>query len=195
VTAGVSLIVQNGLGLTFGNSDVTMALSADQAHHVGPFLWTKTDITVMLGSLVVLAVVHVTLRYTQFGRAQRAVADNRELARASGLRIERIVSLTWLMAGAVAGLGGVALATSRATFGPILGNSFLLVTLAAAIVGGVGRVYGAMIGALIIGVVTEVSGAYFNSGYKQVAALAMLALVLLLRPSGIVRVQRVRAEA
>lgn len=195
VTAGISLIVQNGLGIAFGNSEVTMPLSAEQALHVGPFLWTKTDITVMLGGLLALIVVHATLRYTPFGRAQRAVADNRELARASGLKIERVISLTWLMAGAVAGLGGVALSTSRATFGPFLGNSFLLVTLAAAIVGGVGRVYGAMIGALIIGVVTEISGAYLNAGYKQVAALAILTLVLLLRPSGILQVQRTRAEA
>ena len=195
VTAGISLIVQNGLGIAFGNSEVTMPLSSEQALHVGPFLWTKTDITVMLGGLLVLVVVHATLRYTPFGRAQRAVADNRELARASGLKIERVISLTWLMAGAVAGLGGVALSTSRATFGPFLGNSFLLVTLAAAIVGGVGRVYGAMIGALIIGVVTEISGAYLNAGYKQVAALAILTLVLLLRPSGILQVQRTRAEA
>jgi branched-subunit amino acid ABC-type transport system permease component len=195
VTAGIALIVQNGLGLAFGNSEVTMALAAEQARHVGPFLWTRTDITVMVGSLIVLGVVHATLRYTAFGRAQRAVADNRELARASGLRIERVISLTWLMAGAVAGLGGVALATSRATFGPLLGNSFLLVTFAAAIVGGVGRVYGAMIGALIIGLVTEISGTYLNAGYKQVAALAMLTLVLLIRPSGILQVQRTRAEA
>jgi branched-subunit amino acid ABC-type transport system permease component len=195
VTAGISLIVQNGLGLIFGNADVTMSLPADQAHHVGPFLWTRTDMIVMAVSVLVLAAVHATLRYTPFGRAQRAVADNRDLARASGLRIERVISMTWLMAGAVAGLAGVALATSRATFGPLLGSSFLLVTFAAAIVGGVGRVYGAMMGALIIGLVTEVSGAYLNGGYKQVAALAMLALVLLIRPSGILQVQRVRAEA
>ncbi|PZS16090.1 MAG: hypothetical protein DLM57_11380 [Pseudonocardiales bacterium] len=195
VTAGISLIIQNGLGILFGNAEVTLNLPSDQARHVGPFLWTQTDITVILGSLVALATVHLTLRHTPFGRAQRAVADNRELARASGLRIERVISLTWLMAGAVAGLGGVALATSRSTFGPLLGNSFLLVTLAAAIVGGVGRVYGAMIGALTIGLVTELSGAYFNAGYKQVAALAVLTLVLLVRPSGILQVQRTRAEA
>jgi branched-subunit amino acid ABC-type transport system permease component len=195
VTAGISLILQNGLGLVFGNGDVNLALTAERARHIGPFLWTTTDIVVLVGSLLVLAVVHTTLRHTPFGRAQRAVADNRDLARASGLRVERVISLTWLMAGAVAGLGGVAIATSRSTFGPFLGNTFLLVTFAAAIVGGVGRVYGAMLGALVIGVVTELSGAYLNAGYKQVAALAILAVVLILRPSGIVSVQRVRAEA
>jgi branched-subunit amino acid ABC-type transport system permease component len=195
VTAGISLIVENGLGLIFGNGDVNLSVAVERAHHIGPFLWTTTDVVVLVGSLVVLAVVHGTLRHTPFGRAQRAVADNGDLARASGVRVERVISLTWLMAGAVAGLAGVAIATSRTTFGPFLGNTFLLVTFAAAIVGGVGRVYGAMLGALVIGVVTELSGSYFSAGYKQVAALAILTVVLLVRPSGILSVQRVRAEA
>jgi branched-subunit amino acid ABC-type transport system permease component len=195
VTAGISLILENGLGLFFGNGDVNMQVAAQQAKHIGPFLWTNTDMIVLGGSVLVLALVHGTLRHTAFGRAQRAVADNRDLARASGLRVERVISMTWLMAGAVAGLGGVAIATSRSTFGPFLGNTFLLVTFAAAIVGGVGRVYGAMLGAIVIGVVTELSGSYLSAGYKQVAALAILAAVLLIRPSGILQVQRVRAEA
>jgi branched-subunit amino acid ABC-type transport system permease component len=195
VTAGIALIVENGLGLIFGNGEVTLSVPAERAHHIGPFLWTNVNMVVMVGALILLAIVHITLRYTPFGRAQRAVADNRELARASGVRIETVISLTWLMAGAVAGLAGVALATSQATFDPLLGNGFLLVTLAAAVVGGVGRVYGAMAGALIIGLVTEISGAYLSAGYKQVAALAILALVLLARPSGILRVQRAGAEA
>lgn len=195
VTAGVALVVENGLGLIYGNGDVNLSVPYEQARSVGPFLWTNIDIAVALGGLAVLVVVHATLRYTPFGRAQRAVADNKELARASGVRIERVISLTWVMAGAVAGLAGVALATSRTTFGPLFGNAFLLVTLAAAVVGGVGRVYGAMAGALIIGIVTELSGAYLSGGYKQVAALAILAVVLIVRPSGLLNVQRGGAEA
>jgi branched-subunit amino acid ABC-type transport system permease component len=195
VTAGVALVVENALGLIYGNGDVNLAVPYERAHLVGPFLWTRIDVAISLGGLVVLGLVHVTLRYTPFGRAQRAVADNKELARASGVRIERVISLTWVMAGAVGGLAGVALATSRATFGPFFGNQFLLVTLAAAVVGGVGRVYGAMAGALIIGVVTELSGTYLSAGYKQVAALAILALVLMARPSGLLNVQRGGAEA
>jgi branched-subunit amino acid ABC-type transport system permease component len=195
VTAGVALVVENALGLIYGNGDVNLAVPYEQARSVGPFLWTNIDIAVAVGGLAVLAIVHATLRYTPFGRAQRAVADNKELARASGVRIERVISLTWVMAGVVAGLAGVALAASRTTFGPLFGNDFLLVTLAAAVVGGVGRVYGAMAGALVIGVVTELSGAYLSGGYKQVAALGILALVLIVRPTGLLNVQRGGAEA
>lgn len=195
VTAGIALVVENALGLIYGNGDVNLVVPYEQARHVGPFLWTNIDLTIALGGLIVLAAVHAVLRYTAFGRAQRAVSDNKELALASGVRTERVIALTWVMAGVVGGLAGVALASSRATFGPLFGNDFLLVTLAAAVVGGVGRVYGAMAGALIIGVVTEVSGAYLSAGYKQVAALTILAIVLLVRPSGLLNVQRGGAEA
>jgi branched-subunit amino acid ABC-type transport system permease component len=195
VTAGIALVVENGLGLIYGNGDVNLAVPYEQARSLGPFLWTNIDLIVALGGLAVLALVHGTLRYTPFGQTQRAVADNKELALASGVRVERVISLTWVMAGAVGGLAGVALASSRATFGPLFGNGFLLVTLAAAVVGGVGRVYGAMAGALIIGLVTEVSGTYLSGGYKQVAALAILAVVLIVRPNGLLNVQREAAEA
>lgn len=195
VTAGVSLILQNLLGLGFGNGNVTLPLTVGKSNSIGPFLWTNVDLVVIIGGLAVMVGVHVVLQHTPFGRAQRAVAGDKELARASGIRVGRVITFTWLMAGAVAGLGGVALATSATTFGPTMGNEFLLVTLAAAVVGGVGKIYGAMVGALVIGLVTELSGAYLSAGYKQVAALAMLAVILLVRPNGLMNVSRVGAEA
>lgn len=195
VTAGVSLIVQNLLGIGFGNGNVTLPMSVGRSHAIGPFLWTNVDVTVILGSVVVMVAVHLVLQHTPFGRAQRAVAADKDLARASGVRVNQVITSTWLMAGAVAGIGGVALATSATTFGPTMGNAFLLLTLAAAVVGGVGKIYGAMAGALVIGLVTEISGAYLSAGYKQVAALAMLALILLIRPNGLMNVARTRVEA
>jgi len=93
VTAGISLVVENALGLIFGNGDVNLAVQVERARNVGPFLWTNIDIAVAVGGFLLLAIVHLTLRYTPFGRAQRAIADNKELARASGVRIERVISI------------------------------------------------------------------------------------------------------
>ena len=70
------------------------------------------------------------------------------------------------------------------TFSNLLGFTFLLVTFAAVIVGGVGKMYGAVVGSLIVGIITELSGYYLSSGYKQVIALAVLIVVLLVRPNG-----------
>jgi len=89
------------------------------------------------------------------------------------------------MVGALAGLAGVALATTSGTFNNQLGFNYMLVTFAAIIVGGLGKIHGALAGALIIGMVTEISGYYLSSGYKQVFALLLLLVVLLLRPSGL----------
>jgi branched-subunit amino acid ABC-type transport system permease component len=195
VTAGVALIIENSLSIIFGNSNVNLTVSGTGSHQIGPFLWTNIDLIILVAGGLLLALLFMGLRYTQFGRSVRAVSDNRDLARASGIRVERTVLLTWAVAGLVAGLAGVALATSQSNFGPFIGSNFLLVTFSAAIIGGVGRINGAVLGALIIGLVTEISGAYFNAGYKQVAAMAILVIVLLVRPNGLLNVQRAGAEA
>jgi branched-subunit amino acid ABC-type transport system permease component len=195
VTAGIALIVENSLSLVFGNSNVNLSVAVSSSHHVGPFLWTNIDMTILVAGTALLAALFVVLRYTAFGRSVRAVSDNRDLARASGVRVERIVLLTWAAAGCIAAFAGVALATSQSNFGPLIGSNFLLVTFSAAIIGGVGRINGAVLGALIIGLVTELSGAYLSAGYKQVAALLILVLVLLARPNGLLNVRRAGAEA
>jgi branched-chain amino acid transport system permease protein len=129
--------------------------------------------------------LHLLLQYTSFGRALRAVSDDRQLARACGIDTGRVVNLTWLLAGGIAGLGGFTLAASSGSFDPGMGFGFLLVTFAAAVIGGIGRRYGAMGGALIVGIATELSAAYLSSGYKQVIAVGLLILFLLLRPAGL----------
>ena len=97
----------------------------------------------------------------------------------------RVINLTWLFAGAIAGVAGFAIAIASGAFTPTTGYQFLLPTFAAAVIGGVGRPYGAMIGALIVGITTELGAAYVSAGYKQVIAVALLVLVLFVRPNGI----------
>ena len=195
VTAGIALILENSIGLIFGNSNVNLVVANQVARHIGPFLWTNTQLVILIGGAVLLGALYFILLRTDFGRAIRAISDNPDLARASGVRVERTVQMTWLMCGALAALAGVALAMSEPNFGIYLGSDFLLVTFAAAIIGGIGKVNGAVIGALIIGVVTEVSGSYLSAGFKQVCAITILVIVLLVRPNGLLNIQRAGAEA
>jgi branched-subunit amino acid ABC-type transport system permease component len=185
VTFCAGQIIQGGLALGFGLNFVTLTVPAQVAHHVGPFLWTPLDEIVIASAIAIFIVVFAILRFTSFGRAQRAVADDIVLARVNGIRANRVLWQTWVMVGALAGLAGVALATTSGTFNNQLGFNYMLVTFAAIIVGGLGKIHGALAGALIIGMVTEISGYYLSSGYKQVFALLLLLLVLLLRPSGL----------
>jgi branched-subunit amino acid ABC-type transport system permease component len=185
VTIALSLMIQNAIIVFFGGTTHSLVVPSETVSQVGPFLFTAADMIVMAVAVAVMLAVHVILRYTTFGKSQRAVADSRELASVTGINMPRVVALTWLMAGAIAGIAGAVIAFQGGTFSPLTGYTFLLVTFAAAVAGGLGRPYGAMIGALILGLVTEVGGSYLASSYKQVIAVGILVVVLLIRPSGL----------
>ncbi len=185
VTIASGLILQNVILLIFGGASIAYALPQSPSHRIGPFLFTERSMEIVAAALLVMLAVHLILRYTKFGKAQRAVADSPELARVSGIDAPHIVRLTWAMAGAMTGLAGFVLAVSIGSLTPTLGNTFLLIIFAAAIVGGIGKPYGAMLGALIIGMAMEISALYIPADYKPVVAFAFLILTLLVRPSGL----------
>lgn len=186
LTIGISIVVQNAILLFFGGSDQAYVLPYSPPNDIGPLLLTGRDETIIISAVVVMVGLHLLLRYTKFGKAQRAVSDSPELARVSGINANRVIELTWLLAGAIAGFSGFVLAASIGSFSPTLGFQFLLVVFAAAIVGGIGQPYGAMLGALLIGMSTEISALYIASDYKNVVAFGLLIVMLLVRPGGII---------
>jgi branched-subunit amino acid ABC-type transport system permease component len=185
VSVSLGLLIQNLIVLTWGPTNQKLQVSQGATHDVGPFLFTTSSLVIIAVGAVALVSLHLLLQYTRFGKALRAVADNRSLAGVTGIDPGRVTALSFAIAGVLAGIAGVSLASAGGGFGPTLGFQFLLVTFAAAIIGGIGKVYGAMLGGLIIGIVTEVGGAYVNASYKQVFALTILAAVLLFRPQGL----------
>ncbi|HUZ89947.1 MAG TPA: branched-chain amino acid ABC transporter permease [Candidatus Acidoferrales bacterium] len=186
VTAAVSIVLENVILAVYGGAPVDFKLPNPAPQDYGPFRFTPNDFWIIISAAVVLLSVHAVLRYTKFGKSQRAVSDDPSLARVSGINSDRVINLTWLWAGAMTGFAGFVLAASVGAFDPTLGFTFLLVIFAAAVVGGVGQPYGAMLGALLIGVAMEVSALYVSSEYKQVVAFVLLILTLLVRPSGLI---------
>ena len=186
-TAGISLILQNALVLVFSSAILPIKLPADSSvgYHVGPFLWTQLDIVAMASAVAAMLLLYVLLKYTRFGKAQRAVAELPELALVSGVPVTRIVSLTWLIVGVLAGLAGVTIAITIGSVQPTMGANFLLIVFAAVILGGIGKPEGALVAAVIIGIATEVSAAYIDPAYKQVIAVAVLVVAILVRPNGL----------
>jgi branched-subunit amino acid ABC-type transport system permease component len=191
LTLAISLVVQNGVLLIFGGANVGYQLSQGAPQQVGPFLFTVENEVIIVAAVVIMVAVHVLLQYTKFGKAQRAISDSRELARITGINAERVVQLTWLVDGMIAGFAGFTLGASVGSLSPTIGSSFLLVIFAAAIVGGIGKIHGAMAGALLIGVAMEVSALYVPAEYKEVVAFALLIATLLLRPQGLFSTERV----
>lgn len=185
VTFGLSLILSNVILAIWGADFRSYTVAPDKQFDIGPFLFTGQQLVIIGISVVMMLAIHVLLTYTKLGKAMRAMSDNPALARNCGINTELVTHFTWLLSGFLGGLAGVVLALNITSFQPAFGGDFLFVIFAAVILGGIGKPYGAMAGALVIGLVTEVAAVPLNSAYKNDAAFAILVLVLLLRPQGI----------
>jgi len=189
VTVSIGLVIQNVLLIAFGGAPSAYELPAFDLKQVGPFLWTTLDEWIMLATLGTLLLLHIVLRYTKFGKSLRAVSDNPQLARVTGINTPRVIQLTWGIDGLIAGFAGFVLAAYVGSITPTIGFSFLVVVFAASVIGGLGRPYGTLVGALLIGVAMEVSASYLPAEYKTSVAFALLILTLLFRPSGVFATQ------
>jgi len=141
---------------------------------------------IIAAAITVTALAYVLLFRTKLGKAMRAMADNPELARISGIQTELVIVLTWALAGALVAVAGVLLAL-QAQLDPQLGFVLLLPLFAAAILGGVGNPQGAFFGGMIVGVVQAVvvTFEFLSPGYKFSVAFVILILILLVRPRGL----------
>jgi branched-subunit amino acid ABC-type transport system permease component len=184
-TLGMSFVIQNVLIIIFGAANVAYTIPQGAPHQVGPFLWTATEDEIILSSLAITAVLYVIITYTKFGKALRAVAQNRELARVTGINARLVAAATWFLAGMVAGYAGFILAESVGTFSPYFGFSFFLITLTAAVAGGLGKPFSTLAGAIIVGIVLEFTASYISSSYNLAFAFAILATIILVRPRGL----------
>jgi branched-subunit amino acid ABC-type transport system permease component len=185
VSLGMTLILEFGTQAIAGPTNVSY--SASQGATVKPlgFNLTVVQLVIIAISVVLMVLVHALIRYTRLGKAMRATAANRNLARNCGIRTDRVITLTWLITGALCGLAGVVFALDSGTFGATSTDLFLVLILAAVFLGGPGEPYGAMLGALVIGLATEVSASIIVSDYKDVVAFVILIAMLAVRPSGL----------
>jgi branched-chain amino acid transport system permease protein/neutral amino acid transport system permease protein len=187
VTVAVSLILQNVILAVAGTDYRDYEPDEGGLVHIAGMVFTGSQLAIIALAVAVMLVVHALLRLTKFGKSMRATAANPRLARSCGIRTNVVRDVTWLISGAMAGLGGVVLAKSAVTFSFMTGTEFLLIVIAAAILGGVGEIYGAILGALAIGIASELAAALLDPSYKLVVSFAVLILVLLIRPEGILR--------
>jgi branched-chain amino acid transport system permease protein len=152
---------------------------------LGPIRLTVTDLISMGISIVVIALFAWWLMRTRIGRATRAVSDNPSLAAASGIDVDAVVRVVWVVASALAGLSGVLWAYFRPGIKWDMGTSVLLLMFAAVTLGGLGTAFGALVGSIIVGLLVEVSTLWIPSDLKYVGALVVLIVILLFRPQGI----------
>jgi neutral amino acid transport system permease protein len=144
----------------------------------------ETELIVLVVGVIVLVAVGAMLRYTLLGKWMRAISDDLDLAETAGIDTQRVILYTWIFAGALAGLAGV-LAGATTNLRPELGFELLLPIFAAAILGGIGDSYGALVAGLFLGVMTEWSTLVIDPGLKTAVGFLVLVIALLIRPQGI----------
>ncbi|MDT3681474.1 MAG: branched-chain amino acid ABC transporter permease [Trueperaceae bacterium] len=186
-SVGLAFVLQNAVRMIFGSSPTRFPLPPLRPWRIGALIVPKVPVLVIVIAALAMACVHLLLRYTRMGKMMRATSDDAALAKASGIVTGRVLATTWFLSAAIAALGGVLLGMTQIALQPVMGWGFLLVVFAAVLLGGIGNPYGAMLGALIVGLGIEFGAAYLAPDYGHAFAFLLLVLVLLLRPKGLLR--------
>ncbi|WP_104136447.1 branched-chain amino acid ABC transporter permease [Cryobacterium sp. Y62] len=185
VSIGLSLALRYLYQYFFGGSTSQLPGAGMTDLKFGPISLSPIDMASMGISIVVLLGVAYFLLRTRIGKATRAVSDNPSLASASGIDVDGVIRIVWVVGAALAGLSGVLWAYFRPGVSWDMGFQMLLLVFAAVTLGGLGTAFGALIGSIVVGLFVELSTLWIPSDMKYVGALVVLILVLLFRPQGI----------
>lgn len=183
-SVGVAFLLRAIVSLAFGHGQKTIALPIGAPLRLGPISISSLDLLILAIALSSIAVLLSVLNWTAIGRQMRAVADNRDLARVSGVRPGRVLVAMWAMSGAVAGIAGAMLGI-KTVVSPEIGWEMLLPALAATILGGIGSPVGAVLAGVLLGALQEAATPLVGFTYKLAIAFAVMLAVLLIRPSGL----------
>ncbi|MHB1930615.1 MAG: branched-chain amino acid ABC transporter permease [Acidimicrobiales bacterium] len=185
VTLGLGLVIDYTLQAVSRNNISQFTVLQSAPLHLGGITVTPTQVIVTAIGLAIFLGLESLLRFTRIGKALRAMAADPALARACGIKTRRIVIFTWLLSGALCGLAGVVYIINSQSIGYSTGELFLPLVIAAAILGGAGSPTGAVLAALLMGIVTQIVAAYGSASYSTAAGFAILVIVLVSRPSAV----------
>ncbi|MDH3682653.1 MAG: branched-chain amino acid ABC transporter permease [Acidimicrobiia bacterium] len=184
ITIGLSILMRYFFLYNFGgNPRFFQDFASQRAMSIGPVEITPKDLAAMAVSIAILLLVGALLQLTRIGKAMRAVADNRDLAESSGIDVERIIGMVWTAGAALAALGGVFFGLDQVRWD--FGFRILLLIFAAVVLGGLGTAYGALVGAIVVGLAINLSTLFIDAELKNMVALLVLVTILLVRPQGI----------
>jgi branched-chain amino acid transport system permease protein len=185
-TIGVGIVLQEVVARIFGAEQVGFPHQmATGTWHIAGVAVSSMQLLILGVSVVLMLALHLFVTRTRLGMAMRATAENSAIAHTLGIRSERIVLLTFAIASALGGAAGVLVGLSFNAISPFMGVEMGIKGLVAMLLGGLGNIYGAMVGGLILGLAEVLSVAYLASSYRDAFAFVIMIAVLLLRPRGI----------
>jgi neutral amino acid transport system permease protein len=184
ISIGLALFLRNGIILIWGGGNLSYQVPVSSAIDIAGLKIPQAKLIIIVLAILAIIALHYLLQNTKIGKAMRAVADDIDLARVTGINVDRVVLATWIITGVLTSIGGSMLGLSEG-IRPNMGWFLILPLFASVILGGIGNPYGAIAGAFIIGIAQEVSTPLIGSQYKQAVALLIVILVLLVRPKGL----------
>ncbi len=187
---GVALVLRQLILLVWGPQPRAFDVNPYKVYVIGSVRLSLAQVMAIVAATIAIMLIGLFLSRSQTGRVMRAMADDRALAQLSGIDVNRVIRVTWVISGFTAGLAGVLAGLVQSTFDPNFGFQILLPVFAAVVLGGIGSAYGALGGGLVLGIATELSTwSGFAGGvdpvYKPVVAFAVLVVALLVRPEGL----------
>lgn len=184
LTLGLYLVMTTGVLVIFGPESPEFTFPVRGSWRSGTYYFPKENVVVLLVCAITIALVYLLVYRTDFGRALRALADNRKVAQAQGLRPRLLFPLAFAVATALAGLTG-ALVTPILCLAPHLGDPVLATSFLIVILGGLGSVGGATLAAFIVGIVEAYSSVYLGGSKGALALFVFVLIMLVVRPSGL----------
>ena len=181
---GLALILRSLIQIIWGPENIVYWTDIVLPWRLGEIRIRPPHVVMLAVTVALVVALHLFLTRTRIGKAMRAMADDPDLARITGIPTERVILWTWALGGALAAAAGIFLAVDT-RLNPLLGWNVLLPVFAAALLGGIGRPYGAIAGGFLLGVAGEVSTLVLDPVYKPAVAFAVIVLVLVYRPTGL----------
>jgi neutral amino acid transport system permease protein len=187
---GLALVVRHLIFMEWGGQPRRYDVNVFQVYDLGIFRLSLSQVVAIALAFSAILLVGVMLARTGLGKSMRALSDNPGLASVAGIDVDRVIVYTWILGAGLAGLGGVLQGLVQTSFNPNMGFTLLLPIFAAVILGGIGSAYGALAAGVLLGLVMELStwdalAGGIRAVYKPAVAFALLILILLVRPQGV----------
>lgn len=183
---GIGLILQEVMSNVFGTQQIPFPPQFASTLYTFGSLWVSSTQLFILGtSFVLMLLLHLFLTRTRYGMAMRAIAESIDIASVLGVDVDRVVLATFAVASALGGMAGVLVGFSFNSVSPYMGVSMSIKGIAVMLIGGLGSIYGAMLGGILLGVVEVLSVGYLASSYRDGFSFALMILVLLICPRGL----------
>jgi branched-chain amino acid transport system permease protein/neutral amino acid transport system permease protein len=183
-SVGVALILRSAVQLIWGPGNQFYSQGISMPWRIADVNIKPDHLVIVGGAILLVVLLHLFLQKTKTGKAMRAMSDNADLAQVTGIEVNKVIIWTWIIGGGMAAAAGVFLGIDTRLH-PVMGWRILLPVFAAAILGGIGKPYGAIVGGLVIGLAQEYSTVFLSPPYKPAVAFALMVVMLIFKPTGL----------